>query len=181
MRAVTFAAAALLMVPAGCSPAGDRPSSPVKASPGPAAASEAPPPAEGSAYPQFTLNAEDTSSSVYDTDAGEFRRPSPEGLMRISREGREWRVWLRGEAPEGSQATTCTIVARGPLIQGVIVAKVVPYDEPTHSVDAKRAADMIGVVVVADHGAGKRVIERYSDDICGLGSDLNGVYAEVRR
>lgn len=189
-RGIPFVAMTLAVAAASCSP------EPVKAPRGmdkaPNAAPSAPsdrqtakaPAATAGAGPSITLIGRDVSSDVYDHDVGEYRRTQPTGVLQVTRAGDGFRVKLHGEAPDRGDATAapCTLVGQAVSIEGVMVAKLVGYEEDDYVVTDADAASAVGVIVIAQEGVGRvRVVERYSDNVCGVGSDLDGVYVSTEQ
>lgn len=110
-----------------------------------------------------------------------FERDEPAGAtMTLSEEGEEWRVVFRaGGVPNGAAtAADCELEAMGAQdLQGVVSARVVPFDGELNTISAADLgtdAPVIKVAVgpegafVSDAGAAYR--------FCGQGSNIEGFY-----
>lgn len=109
---------------------------------------------------------------------GVYRRSDPKGLMRIRSQENGWEVYLEGEAPWRGDSTpsTCTLAVYGYLDERRLVGHLKAFRSDHHSVSEADALAREGLVVVVFDERGANVVERYSQNICGLHSDLDGYY-----
>ncbi len=110
--------------------------------------------------------------------AGVYRRERPDGVLRIRSYGEHWDAYIVGEAEDGGAATptTCEIYVQGYLRGKMLVAEAAPFRSKYTDIAKEDLEDFDGLVVIAFDDEGAEVLEQYSDDSCGIGSDLNGYY-----
>lgn len=121
-------------------------------------------------------------SSAKSKDVGAlFERTEPaQATMTLTEEGEAWRVSFRaGGIPNGAAtAADCELEAVGSQdLDGVISARVVPFDGELYTVTAADIGDDAAVIEVSVGPEGAFVTDSgASARYCGLGSDIDGFY-----
>lgn len=112
--------------------------------------------------------------------AGHYHRLNPSGELSISRVGGSWKIELNGASPPMGDTTSgdCSSVSIGSLKNNKIVADVVPFKDKNITITAKDVSKSPGKIVILLTGRFARVVEVDSDNFCGVGADLTGVYVK---
>lgn len=138
---------------------------------------DAPAQADAPASPTTTLP-DAVAQAADPTGSYERTEPASAGLT-LSPEGSGWRAAIHaGGVPNGaSTAADCVVHVVGPMTDGRIVGRVVPFNDDTFGMDAADVGDNPPEVTVVLTPTGAAVSDggaaaRY----CGLGSDISGDY-----
>jgi hypothetical protein len=71
------------------------------------------------------------------------------------------------------------MVGEGRLVGNHLLAHLVPFETEFHTVTSDTMRLMEGMISITFSDKEAAVEESYSDDICGVGADLDGKYVRV--